>query len=80
MSIGAVSPAARATASTVPVTIPPSALGMTTPITVRQRLTPSASAASRNWLGTSSSISCVARAISGSMMMAREIAPANPLW
>src|SRR4051794_26174973 len=77
---GAVSPAARATASTVPVTIPPSALGSTTPTTVRQRATPSASAASRRWPGTSSSISWPARAISGTMMMASATAAANPLW
>src|SRR6202011_1646096 len=35
---GAVSPAARATASTVPVRIPPKLVGSTTPSTVRQRL------------------------------------------
>ena len=47
---GAVSPAARATARTVEVTIPPRALGRITVSTVRQRLTPSASAASRRLL------------------------------
>ena len=61
-------PAARATASTVPVTMPPSAAGRTTVSTVRQRATPSASAASRSWRGTSSSISWLARAISGIMI------------
>ena len=50
--------------------MPPRAVGSTTPRTVRQRLTPSASAASRRPVGTSSSTSCVARAISGSMMIA----------
>src|SRR4029079_1180394 len=46
-SSGAVSPAARAIASTVPVRIPPSELGSTTPITTRQRLAPTASAPPR---------------------------------
>ncbi len=75
---GAVSPAARATASTVAVTIPPSALGRMTLSTVRQRLTPSASAASRRLLGTSSSTSWLPRAISGSMMIASATEPAKP--
>ena len=75
---GAVSPAARATASTVEVTIPPSALGRMTPSTVRQRLTPSASAASRRLLGTSSSTSWLPRAISGSSMIASATEAAKP--
>jgi len=41
-SRGAVSPAARATARVVPVTMPPIAVGRTTPSTVRHFETPSA--------------------------------------
>ena len=45
---------------------------------LRQRSTPSASAASRSAGGTSRSTSWVERAISGSMMIASAIDPANP--
>ena len=69
-SSGAVSPAARATAITVPVRIPPSVVGKTTPTVVRQRLTPSARLASRSDCGTRRSTSCEARATSGSMTIA----------
>ena len=44
---GAVSPIARAMARTVPVRIPPSALGITIPSTVRALVAPSAAAPSR---------------------------------
>src|SRR5919197_2620136 len=75
---GAVSPAARAMASTVPVRMPPAAAGNVIPTTVRQRLAPSASAPSRCADGTSLSTSCVARVTSGSITIARPIAPAQP--
>ena len=74
---GAVSPAARATASTVAVRIPPSALGKITVSTVRQRLTPSASAPSRKLPGTRSRTSWAPRATSGSMMIASATEPAS---
>src|SRR5215204_1274662 len=77
---GAVSPAARATASVAPVAIPPTAVGRTTPRTVRQRLAPSAKLASRRWPGTSLSTSCVERATSGSMITASATDPASALW
>ena len=78
-SSGAVSPAARAIAITVPVRMPPSAVGMITPTTVRQRETPSARLASRSVFGTSSNTSCVARVTSGSITIARATAPAYAL-
>ena len=68
--IGAVSPATRATASSVPVTIPPSDDGMTTLTTVFHLRAPSAALASRSETGTSPSTSCVDRAISGTSMIA----------
>ena len=77
-SSGAVSPIAREIAITVPVTIPPSALGRTTPRTVRQRLAPSASAPSRWLAGTSRSTSWVERVISGSITIESAIEPAQP--
>ena len=70
---GAVSPAARATARITPVTIPARASGRTTPVMVRQRLTPSASAASRRLIGTRAMTSWLARVTSGSMMIASAI-------
>ena len=75
-SSGAVSPAARATARTPPVMMPLKAVGRMIPITVLQRLTPSARLASRSEDGTSSSTSCAARAISGSITIASPTAPA----
>ena len=72
-SSGAVSPAARAIASTAPVMMPETQAGSTMPSVVRQRLMPSASAASRWVCGTSRSTSCVERAISGTMMIASAI-------
>ena len=70
-SSGAVSPAARAIATMVAVTIPPTAVGRITVSTVRVREAPSAMLPSRSVDGTSSSTSSVARAIKGSMMIAR---------
>src|SRR5262249_24626154 len=75
-SRGAVSPAARATASTAPVRMPPSVVGRITPVTLRQRLTPSARLPSRSADGTSSNVSCAARATSGSITIASAKAPA----
>ena len=77
---GAVSPATRATASVVPVTIPPIVCGSTTPSVVRQRLTPRASEPSRVDCGTSASTSCVARAISGIIRIESANEPASALW
>ena len=62
------------------MTIPPEAAGSTTPKTVRQRLIPSASDASRSVCGTSPSTSWVERAISGSMTIESAIEPAKPDW
>ena len=59
--------------------MPPIAAGRITPRTVRQRCTPSASAASRMLPGTSSSTSWLERAISGSITIASAIEPANPV-
>ena len=78
ISSGAVSPAARATARIVPVRMPLSALGGRSVRIARQRLTPSASAASRRVRGTSSRTSWLVRAMSGSMMIASAIDPAKP--
>ncbi len=77
---GAVSPAARAIARVVPVRIPLNVVGRITPTIVRHLLTPSARLPSRRWLGTRARISCVAREITGSMMIARAIAPMKPFW
>ncbi len=76
-STGAVSPAARATARIVAVTMPLEAVGRITPRIVRQRATPSASAASRSVPGTRRSDSILARAISGTSTIARAIAAAS---
>ena len=75
-SSGAVSPAARAIARTVPVRMPPTLEGRITPSTVRQRRTPSARLASLSVEGTRSSTSWVARAMRGSMITASANAPA----
>ena len=77
--IGAVSPAARATASVVPVTIPPSVVGRTTRSTVRHFETPSAWLACRSDCGTRASTSCAERETSGSMMIASAIDAMNAL-
>ena len=78
--IGAVSPATRAIASIVPVTIPPSDAGTTTLTTVFQRRAPSAALASRSELGTSVSTSCVERAISGISMIASATPAIQAAW
>src|SRR3954454_692868 len=77
-SSGAVSPAARATASRMPVMRPDTAVGSTTLNTTRQRGAPSASAASRNESGTSSSTTSEARVMIGSISSARAMEPFQP--
>src|SRR3954447_17862970 len=74
-SSGAVSPAARATASIVPVMIPGRAVGSTTRQTTCQRGAPSARAASRNEEGTSNSTTSAARATTGSARSASASEP-----
>ena len=74
-SNGAVSPAARATASSTPVTIPGSAVGSTTLKITRQRGAPSASADSRSPEGTSSRITSAERITIGSISSASAIEP-----
>src|ERR1700685_3610911 len=66
-SSGAVSPAARATPSSTPVTIPGSAVGTTMLRITRQRGAPSASADSRNAPGISSSTTSAERITTGSI-------------
>ncbi len=75
-SSGAVSPAARAIARIVAVTMAFEAVGRITPSTVRQRATPSASAASRSARGTRENASTLARAISGTWTIDRATMPA----
>ncbi len=77
-SSGAVSPAARATASSTPDRMPGSAAGSTTVRMVRAWLDPSARLASRRSSGTSFSISSVERMTIGSIRQARARAPAKP--
>src|SRR6266700_6218546 len=67
---GAVSPAARATPSTVPVMIPPIVCGSTTLTTVRQRATPSARLASRSDRGTRARTSWTEREMIGIIRIA----------
>ena len=74
-SSGAVSPAARATASSTPVTIPGSAVGSTTLKITRQRGAPSASADSRSAAGTSSRITSAERMTTGSISSESAIEP-----
>ena len=76
---GAVSPAARATASMTPVRMPGRPVRMTTDRTVRQIGTPSASDASRSAPGTSLRISSVVRMMTGIMITASATPPANAL-
>ena len=66
-SSGAVSPAARATASSTPVTMPGSAVGRTMLKITFQRGAPSASADSRSPAGTSSRITSAERITTGSI-------------
>ena len=79
-SSGAVSPAARATASMMPVRMPGNPVRMTTDRTVRQVGIPSASEASRSEPGTSFRISSVVRMMTGTMMTASATLPANALY
>ena len=77
-SNGAVSPVTRATASSTPVTSPPRAARNSTESVTFQRGEPTASAASRSALGTSSNISSVVRETMGIMIMARANTAAQP--
>src|SRR5205823_9716342 len=74
---GAVSPAARATASIAPLTMPGRADGSTIPSVVRHVRAPIAALASRRLFGTSRSISSVVRTTMGSIRQASASAPAN---
>src|SRR5437868_214873 len=74
-SSGAVSPATRATARTVPVRMPPTARGSTMLRVVRHCGTPGPRLASRSEFGTSASTSIVVRATNGSMRIASANAP-----
>ena len=77
---GAVSPAARATASMIPVRMPGSPVRMTTDRTVRHAGIPRASEASRSEFGTSFRISSVVRMMTGTMITASATLPANALY
>ena len=77
---GAVSPAARATASMIPVRMPGSPVRTTTDRTVRQVGIPSASEASRSDPGMRRRISSVVRMMTGAMMTARATLPAKALY
>ena len=79
-SSGAVSPAARATASSAPLVMPGRAAGSTTVRVVRERLAPRARLASRRSSGTRRSISSVERMTIGSIRQASARAPAKPVW
>jgi hypothetical protein len=76
-SRGAVSPAARAIASMMPVRIPGAAIGSTTLQVVRQRGAPSDRAASFCATGTRRRISSVDRTTIGNMMMPIATPPAS---
>ena len=78
-SSGAVSPAMRASASTMPVMMPGSAAGSTTLKTARARVAPSASAPSRIEPGTSRSSSSVVLAMIGIIIVPRANPPASAL-
>jgi hypothetical protein len=77
-STGAVSPAARATASMIPVTMPGSAVGSTIRRIVFHFGIPSAYAPSRSAVGTSRSISSVDRVTVGSISTDSARAAAKP--
>jgi hypothetical protein len=74
-SSGAVSPAARATASSTPVTSPEKAVGRTIEKITRQRGAPRASADSRSAPGTSRRITSAERVTIGSIRRARATEP-----
>jgi hypothetical protein len=76
-SSGAVSPEMRATATSAPVTIPAIAVRNTIVSDVRQRVYPSASAASRRADGTVSTISSVVRVTSGIIIAPSATPPAS---
>ena len=76
-STGAVSPAARATASMLPDTRPGSAVGSTTRTVVFQVRAPRAALPSRRASGTSRSISSLERTTMGSMRQASASEAAN---
>ena len=78
-SSGAVSPAMRASASMMPVTMPGNAAGTTTLNTARLRVAPSASAPSRIVPGTRSSSSSVVRAMIGIIITPSARPPAMAL-
>ena len=76
---GAVSPAARATASMRPAATPLNPVLRTTDRAVRHIGTPSAREASRRLPGTSRRLSSVVRMTTGTMMIASARLPANAL-
>ena len=78
-SSGAVSPATRAIARIVEVTMPPTAVGSVACTTVYDLLAPRARLASRVDDAVSVSTSSVPRATYGSMISASAKAPAQPL-
>src|SRR5689334_3822279 len=78
-SSGAVSPAARAAATTLAVTMPLIAAGSTIVSSVRARVAPSAYEASCRLDGTSASTSSTDRAIRGTITIDRAIAAAHAL-
>jgi hypothetical protein len=77
-SSGAVSPEARAIASSAPVIRPETAAGSTIRSATFQRGAPSASAASRSESGTSSSTTSDERTTTGSISSASATAPFQP--
>jgi hypothetical protein len=77
--MGAVSPAARAIASSAPLTMPEIAAGSTTVRMVRHFRAPSARLAWRSSSGTRRSISSLDRITTGSIRQASASAPARPL-
>lgn len=78
-SSGAVSPAMRATASSTPVTIPPTDARSVIFRIIRHFGVPSANAASRSAFGTSFSMFSVVRITIGICSSASAITPAQPL-
>ena len=76
-SSGAVSPATRARATRMPVTMPGSAAGRITVHTARERVAPRASAPSLKDSGTSRSSSSVVRTMRGSIITPRATPPAS---
>ena len=79
ISSGAVSPMMRAIAIVTPVTMPASAVGITTLTMVRHFETPSAYDASRSSFGTSLSISSHERTTSGIISTDSATEPPKPI-